>query len=85
MTRIAENAVSDHAEHDRADKRDGDIGGDDAQFADESHGKTSLVHAAVRTNADKQRTVPAGKKSALLHCLRYAALLNLILGRSQRG
>jgi hypothetical protein len=32
----------DHAEHDRADKGERDIGGNNAQFADESHGKPSL-------------------------------------------
>ena len=41
----------DHAEHDRADKSDCDIRGNNAQSADESHGKTSLVHVAARCNA----------------------------------
>lgn len=34
----------EHAEHDGADESEGDIRGDNAQSADESHGKTPLVH-----------------------------------------
>src|SRR5260370_29197755 len=67
----------DHAEHDRADKSDCDIRGNNAQSADESHGNapwfTSLP-AVTRKLAN--RSTP--KKSALLpvpavHCLEQPA------------
>jgi hypothetical protein len=41
----------EQAEHDRANKGECDIRGNNAQSADESHGKTSLVHVAARCNA----------------------------------
>jgi hypothetical protein len=42
----------EHAEHDRANKGDRDIRGNNAQSADQSHVKTSLVHVAARCNAE---------------------------------
>ena len=41
----------EHAEHDGADKGKGEIGSDNAQLADESHGEYSLVHVATFDNA----------------------------------
>ena len=55
----------EHAEHDGADKGEGEISGDNAQFADESHGRppwfTSLS-ALTSKLANRSRR----KKSALL-------------------
>jgi hypothetical protein len=47
------HAGLEHSEHDRADKRERDIRGNNAQLSDESHGETSLVHVADRCNAIK--------------------------------
>jgi hypothetical protein len=44
-------AVLEHAKHDRANKGECDIRGNNAQSVDESHGETSLVHVAARCNA----------------------------------
>jgi hypothetical protein len=57
--------VLEHAEHDRANKGECDIGGNNAQSADQSHGKTSLVDVAARCNATAGKPFPP-KKSALL-------------------
>jgi hypothetical protein len=58
-------AALNHAKHDRTDKREREIRGNDAQLADESHGKppwvTSLA-ALTRKVASRSRK----KKSALL-------------------
>ena len=40
----------EHTEHDGADERKGDIRGNNAQSADESHGKTPLVHVVPAIN-----------------------------------
>ena len=56
--------VLEHAEHDRANKGDCDIRGNNAQSADESHGKTSLVHVAARCNAKASKRFPPEKVSA---------------------
>jgi hypothetical protein len=57
--------VLEHAEHDRANKGDCDIRGNNAQSADQSHEKTSLVHVAARGNAEANKRFPP-EKSALL-------------------
>ena len=56
--------VLEHAEHDRANKGDCDIRGNNAQSADQSHGKTSLVHVAARGNAEANKRFPPEKVSA---------------------
>ena len=56
--------VLKHAEHDRAYKGDCDIRGDNAQSADQSHEKTSLVHIAARGNAEANKRFPGEKVSA---------------------
>jgi hypothetical protein len=57
--------VLEHAEHDRANKGQGDIRGNNAQSVDQSHEKTSLVHIAARGNAEANKGFPP-EKSALL-------------------
>jgi hypothetical protein len=56
--------VLKHAEHDRADKGDCDIRGNNAQSADQSHEKTSLVQVAARGNAEANKRFPPEKVSA---------------------
>jgi hypothetical protein len=66
QTAGAENSnveALDHAEHDRADKGERDIGGNNAQFADESHGKPPLVYVATPTNAQGDQGFPPKKVS----------------------
>ena len=41
----------EHAEHDGADEGEGNIRGNNAQSADESHGNTPLVHVVPANNA----------------------------------
>ena len=53
----------EHAEHDGADKGKGDIRGNNAQSADESHGERSLVHVAARCNAETSKSFPREKVS----------------------
>jgi len=57
--------VLEHAEHDRANKGDCDIRGNNAQSADQSHEKTSLVHVAAAVTP-KLTNGSRRKKSALL-------------------
>jgi hypothetical protein len=61
-----EELLLEHAEHDRADKGECDIRGNNAQSADEGHRKSPVVHAAARANAEASKPFPE-KKSALLH------------------
>jgi hypothetical protein len=56
--------ILEHAEHDRPDKGDCDIRGNNAQSADQSHEKTSLVHVAARGNAEGNNRFPPEKVSA---------------------
>ena len=56
--------VLEYAEHDRANKGDCDIRGNNAQSADQSHEKPSLVHAATRSNAEANKRFPPEKVSA---------------------
>jgi len=56
--------VLEHAEHDRANKGDCDIRGNNAQSADQSHEKTSLVHIAARGNAEANKRFQPEKVSA---------------------
>jgi hypothetical protein len=56
--------VLEHAEHDRANKGQGDIRGNNAQSVDQSHEKTSLVHIAARGNAEANKGFPPEKVSA---------------------
>jgi hypothetical protein len=51
----------DHAQHDRADKRECDIRGNNAQLADERHGKPPLVYVATRINAQGIKPFPPEK------------------------
>ena len=53
--------VLDHAQHDRADKGECEIRGNDAQPADESHGKPPLGHVAGRINAQSGNLFPHKK------------------------
>jgi hypothetical protein len=55
--------ILDHAEHDRADKRECQIRGNDAQSADESHGKPPLVRVTARINAKPSKSFPPEKVS----------------------
>jgi hypothetical protein len=48
--RFAHTKRSDDAEHDCANEGDGEVGRNDAQFADEGH-ESLLVHFAERSNA----------------------------------
>ena len=60
----------ENAEHDRADKGKGDIGGDYAQSAGEKtkgHRETSGVYVAARFNAQDNRAFPAKKVSPAVH------------------
>src|SRR6266481_32886 len=54
----------EHAEHDGADKGECDIGGNNAQSADESHGNAPLVHVAARYNAETSKAFRPEKVSA---------------------
>ena len=56
--------ILEHAEHDRANKGDCDIRGNNAQSADQSHEKTSLVHVAACSNAEANKRFPPEKVSA---------------------
>jgi hypothetical protein len=56
--------VLEHAEHDRANKGDCDIRGNNAQSADQSHEKTSLVHVAARGHAEANKRFSPEKVSA---------------------
>ena len=70
--RVVVRTTSEHAEHDRADKGESDIRGDDAQSADQGtkgHWQTSQIHFGVHdlpavTRKLAGRSTP--KKSALL-------------------
>jgi hypothetical protein len=57
----------EHAEHDSADKGDCQIGGNNAQSADqrthEGHREISLVHVTARFNAEASKAFPAEKVS----------------------
>jgi hypothetical protein len=53
----------EHSEHDRADKRESDIRGNNAQPSDEIHGETSLAHVADRCNAQGSKPFPPNKVS----------------------
>ena len=46
------DASLEHAEHNGADEGEGDIRGNNAQSADESHGNAPLVHVVTATNAE---------------------------------
>jgi hypothetical protein len=50
-----------HAQHDRADKGECEIRGNNAQLAGESHGKPPLVHVAGRINAPSIKPFPYKK------------------------
>ncbi len=52
----AKLSALEHAEHDGADKGKGDIRGNNAQSADESHGERSLVHVAARCNTETSKS-----------------------------
>jgi hypothetical protein len=56
--------VLEHAEHDRANKGDCDIRGNNAQSADQSHEKNLPVHVAARGNAEANKRFPPEKVSA---------------------
>jgi hypothetical protein len=56
--------VLEHAEHDRANKGQCDIRGNNAQFADQSHEKTSQVQVTARGNAEANNRFPPEKVSA---------------------
>ena len=43
----------DHAKHDCANKGEGDIGGKDAQLADESHGKAGIHNHPTLRRVDR--------------------------------
>ena len=70
----------EHAEHDRADKSDCDIRGNNAQSADESHGNAPLVHVAARYNAETSKAFRPEKVSAAVDPSRLHRLV-----RRQRG
>jgi hypothetical protein len=53
----------EHAEHDGADEGQRDIRGYNAQFADEWHGRTPLVHVVPAHNAQSQQAFPTEKVS----------------------
>jgi hypothetical protein len=57
----------EHAEHDGADKGDSQIGGNNAQSADqrthEGHREISLVHVTARFNAEASKAFQAEKVS----------------------
>jgi hypothetical protein len=53
----------EHAEHDGADEGESDIRGYNAQFADEWHGRTPLVHVVPAHNALGSKAFPAEKVS----------------------
>jgi hypothetical protein len=59
--------ILDHAEHNRADKRECEIRGNDAQSADESHGKPPLVRVIARINAKPSKSFPPEKSALLLY------------------
>jgi hypothetical protein len=56
-------SLVDHAEHDRADKRERDIRGHNAQFAGESHGKPPSVYVGASHNAPSGESFPPEKGS----------------------
>jgi len=56
--------VLEHTEHDRANEGDCEIRGNNAQSADQSHEKSSLVHVAARANAKANKRFPPEKVSA---------------------
>ena len=51
LPRLDWGACLEHAEHDGADECEGDIRGNNAQSADESHGEDSLVHVVPAINS----------------------------------
>jgi hypothetical protein len=53
----------EYAEHDGADEGESDIRGYNAQFADEWHGRTPLVHVVPAHNALGSNAFPAEKVS----------------------
>jgi hypothetical protein len=63
--------ASDHAQHDRTDKRECEIRGNNAQSAGESHGKPPLVHVAGRINAQTIKLFPHKKSQP---CCSIAAM-----------
>src|SRR5207245_195026 len=53
----------EHAEHNGADKGEGDIRGYNAQSADESHGNAPLVHVVPAITQHASKAFPAQKVS----------------------
>jgi hypothetical protein len=62
-----EHAALEHAQHDRADKGEGDTRGNYAQSADESHGKTPWFTSLLALTKNSSKSFPAEKVSAAVY------------------
>lgn len=56
------------AEHDGSDKGEGNVGGDNAQSADESHGSAPFVHVVPQSTLDTSKPFPTKKVRFPVRC-----------------